>query len=438
MNLRGLSFEAMPPLAVPFRFFITAPLFILLVGGLWLFASPVELLSRWSGLMLASTHGITLGFMLMIMFGALFQVLPVVTGIAMPAAKGLSRLVHFFLTLGVACLCFGLATMHHIWVGAGALCLFVAVIAFATGLFISFPKMRSAPTSWGIRLAALGLLITIGLGFAFITGWLKPELFPGYRAWTNLHLMWGMVGWTLLLVMAVSFQVIPMFYVTPDYPKWVSHFLPAFIFAQLLLFSLSEIFFAADIAPLVMKGQLIMLTISTSSYALYTIYLLRIRKRKATDVTIWFWNTAMVSFVVAALLFLIMLFYQGVFRQQLELLFAGILLTGFAMALITGMLLKIVPFLVWLNIQQKWIKHPSKKMPLSNMQQVIPIAVARRQYQLFVSMLPGFFVILAGYNALWLIKITALQLCISYGYLFYNLFTAKRLFNRLDATLDIT
>jgi len=438
VNLRGLSFDAMPPLVVPYQFFITAPLSLIAIGLLWLFAEPFEFATRWSNLALATTHGITLGFMLMVMFGALFQVLPVVTGIAMPQAKRLSRWVHFFLLIGVICLVSGFYIRHNYLLATGAASVLIAMLLFVTGLFISFPQMRNSPTSWAIRLASFSLLITIGLGIAFIIGWLEPSWFPGYRLWTNVHLLWGIVGWTLLLMMGVSFQIIPMFYVTPDYPKWVSHFLPAAIFGQLVIFTANKIFSLLPSEPKTDSILLILISISVASYAIYTLYLIRQRKRKALDITIWFWNIAMSSLVIATLLFVATLYYQGANLPQLELILAVTALIGFAMALITGMLLKIVPFLVWLNIQQKWIKHPSKKMPLSNMQQVIPIKVAKRQFYLFIAMLPLIFIIMGGFNSVYLIKIAGLQLIITFSYLFYNLYNAKQLYNRLEKQLDET
>jgi len=436
MNLRGLSFEAMPPLIVPYRFFISAPLSIIAIGLLWLFSSPEDLASRWSNFMLATTHGITLGFMLMVMFGALFQVLPVVTGIAMPQANKLARLVHLFLVIGVVCLLIGFAQRQTSLLATGAISTLLALIIFAVGLLICFPQMRNSPTSWAIRLATIGLLITVGLGVAFIIGWLEPSWFPSYRAWTNIHLMWGMLGWTLLLVMGVSFQIIPMFYVTPDYPRWVSHFLPATLFIQLLAYTVSQKFFLLPTNSMTATFQLMLIAITVLSYAVFSLYLIGQRKRKALDVTLWFWKFAMISLLIAAVLFVFELFYQGLYWTQLELILAAVALVGFAMALITGMILKIVPFLVWLNIQQKWIKHPATKMPLSNMQQVIPIRVAKRQFFLFITILPILVVIFAGLNHYWLIKIAGLQLIITYSYLFYTLLNAKTLYQQVSDELD--
>jgi len=77
----GLSFEQAPPFALPLRFFLTAPLFLLAAAGLIVWA-PEALASRWTPQALALTHALTLGFLAMVMLGALMQMLPVVAGAA--------------------------------------------------------------------------------------------------------------------------------------------------------------------------------------------------------------------------------------------------------------------------------------------------------------------------------------------------------------------
>jgi hypothetical protein len=44
----GLSFEQAPPISVPFRFFLTAPLFGMAAGLLLLWQGPAALASRWT------------------------------------------------------------------------------------------------------------------------------------------------------------------------------------------------------------------------------------------------------------------------------------------------------------------------------------------------------------------------------------------------------
>ena len=81
MNMSGLSFNALPPIDLPFRFFLSAPLFIIACALLVLFSGETLWLSRWQPNMLALTHGFTLGFLTMVMMGALLQLLPVIGGI---------------------------------------------------------------------------------------------------------------------------------------------------------------------------------------------------------------------------------------------------------------------------------------------------------------------------------------------------------------------
>ena len=66
-----LSYDRSPPIAAPFRFFLTAPAFGILAGVLLIWAGPNAFLSRWTSEALALTHLVTAGFMLQAMLGAL-------------------------------------------------------------------------------------------------------------------------------------------------------------------------------------------------------------------------------------------------------------------------------------------------------------------------------------------------------------------------------
>ena len=71
----SLSFEQAPPISVPFRFFLTAPLFGVAAGLLLIWFGADALASRWNAPTLALTHLLTVGFMLEAMCGALLQIL---------------------------------------------------------------------------------------------------------------------------------------------------------------------------------------------------------------------------------------------------------------------------------------------------------------------------------------------------------------------------
>jgi len=85
LNIAALSIGQTPPLAVPMPYFLAAPLF-LTAAGVLLMLSPDMLGARWSPQALAATHLVTLGFLAMVMLGALQQVLPVLMGERLPRA----------------------------------------------------------------------------------------------------------------------------------------------------------------------------------------------------------------------------------------------------------------------------------------------------------------------------------------------------------------
>ena len=104
MNMSGLSFNALPPIDLPFRFFLTAPLFIIACALLVLFSGEALWLSRWQPNMLALTHGFTLGFLTMVMMGALLQLLPVIGGVGIAKPRFIATTSHVLYCAGVVAL----------------------------------------------------------------------------------------------------------------------------------------------------------------------------------------------------------------------------------------------------------------------------------------------------------------------------------------------
>ena len=100
MNLDGLSFENIPKFTTPLRFFATAPIFGLLASLLLIM--PDVWLSRWQPQFIAMTHLFTLGFIAMIMFGALTQILPVLGGVGLPNVDKTAPIIHALFVGGVA------------------------------------------------------------------------------------------------------------------------------------------------------------------------------------------------------------------------------------------------------------------------------------------------------------------------------------------------
>jgi len=343
MKIAGLSFSALPPIDLPFRFFITAAIFMLASACLVLWAGEDLWLSRWHPFMLALTHGFTLGFLTMVMLGALLQLMPVIAGIGIPYPRLIASLSHLFLTIGTVSIMLGfifgddwLRYSAIIFLGLG---LGLYLIALA---WVLIKKISQGDSITGFRLAIAALLAVLLLGLALLARNLGLDWLPANKQLTNIHALWGLVGWADLLIIAVSFQVIPMFHVAPAFPKAITRYLPACIFILLLVFILYPTL------------ALPALSLCHGLFALTLFSVIRKHKRKVPDTSIRYWQLAALALLLASTLYFIPNTLWDIYLPlNKELLIAALFIYFYLMSVIQGMLLKILPFLSYTHLQQR-------------------------------------------------------------------------------------
>jgi len=377
MRMSGLSLESIPPLNVPLRFFLTAPWFGVLAALLMLYSGPGLWTSRWNPALIATTHLVTLGFMTMTMLGALFQLLPVLSGVAVPAARPVALLVHAVLVAGVLLLCAGLVSgeFFMLWLAAPLLLLGITgfCIALATRLVT---RVAGGDSIHAIRLAVVALLVTMGLGVYRVVAYAWP--LPAVPELAALHVGWALLGWVLILVMGISFQVIPMFQVTPDYPPWMTRVLPLLLFAALLLSGVGAV-----VAMPAAGWPVLLMAVVALTWAGYSLHLMRFRKRRLPDMSVRFWMLGLSSLSLAAVAFGIFFMQSAAAWPMLDsgtgLMVCGVLMVlGFACSVIMGMLQKIVPFLAYLHLQRQCASDSAAVRSLPHMH-----AIIRPQYSVW-------------------------------------------------------
>ncbi len=367
----GLSLHQAPPIVVPLRFMLTAPGFGVLTSIVLAAAGPEAWISRWNPAVLASTHLLALGFLSMVMLGALLQLLPVVVGSPVGKSRQVSFWVHLMLTAGTLALGSGFlaerAWLFHTAMPllAGAFGVYVVAVARA---FLRAPA--AGATLSAMRLAIAALCATVLLGFTLALVHANDVELTGIRKITTLHLTWGLMGWIGLLVTGVAYQVVPMFQITPSYPPWLMRWLAPVVFALLVAWSLVAYPWSAH-ATLAWAATLleILLASAVVLFGVATVWLQTKRRRRLPDITLWFWRVAMLAVLCAAGLWLARHAGWGFTEESGYPLLLGLLiLVGFAQSVVNGMLYKIVPFLVWLHLQSP----TETRGRLSNMKQVIP------------------------------------------------------------------
>ena len=344
-----LDFRQAPPLSIPLRFMLTAPLFGIAGAALLFWAGADALQSRWHPVALAALHCFTAGFMLQAMIGALWQVMPVVGGVVIAYPAPVAGITHVGLTLGAVLLVQGMlgqfaASSTLLVVGAMLMGGAVAVLIAASlpGLVRTRLGAESARL---LALALLGLAGTVAAGF--MLAWILSggESVGDVAILIDLHATWAFAGWGLPLVAAVALQFVPMFYMTPAYPRLANAYLVGLALALVLAGG------AYLDGSWAMRSGAVLAGLLACGFAAATLSRFAHRRRPRRDATLIGWQLAMISSLIAvALLVGSLVLSHAPPAQALELAFGAQAVLGVFVTLIGAMLLRILPFLASLHL----------------------------------------------------------------------------------------
>ncbi len=177
---------------------------------------------------LIGVHLLTIGWLSLLMLGALHQFVPVITNTRLYSQRlplyslisivaGLAAMLAGFLALG--------GSMHFTpaWLPIGGSLVLTGFVLAAINLWATLRGVRPLPLPAGFVAFGLGFLLLtglIGLGFALAfalprpPGWLLALSAEGL----SLHVAAGLGGWFTLTVMGVSYRLLSMFMLAPDEP----------------------------------------------------------------------------------------------------------------------------------------------------------------------------------------------------------------------------
>ena len=415
---RGLHVDQAPPLDIPFRFFFTAPFFLILCGLVLMKEGQAFLVAPLMAETVATVHLITLGWVATVMFGAMYQMVPVLGGGPVPWLKG-CRWVHVLLIIGVLSLTLEIGVGVHSWfllvasfALGGALILFIVPVGIAL-----FRAPVVHPTLWAMRLAVINLLAVLVMGLIFLGEYAHGFFEIDRYAMVGAHLIWGLFGWIGTLMVGVSFHVLPMFYMMAPFPRreangilvglaltWV--LLPSLIlWFPLLPFWLVWVAASPALVALSLYGKII-------------VGLFRGRKRKKSDTPLRLWQ---VGYLGGALSLIVLIAWPVMETEKLRYLFAVLFLFGFVSSIMTGMLYRIIPFLTWFHRYSSQAGMPGVPM----MDDLTPQKLG--QWQLWnqcLALLVLVGAVMTGWDSL--LRLGGLSLCLAGAMILYLLHFALR------------
>jgi hypothetical protein len=294
--------------------------------------------------LLALTHVVALGWITLAILGATYQLVPV--AIERPLwSERLARWQLAGMVTGI------LGMVGHFWVGrwAGLAWAAALVAAGAVGHLVNVTASLRGIARWtftarclGLALGGLALTLAFGLALAIAHG---HGLVPGgVLAVLPAHFHLAVLGWIAPMIVGVAARVYPMFLLAPEPGRGAAVQLwglglgvPAVV-AGLLL----------DRAVLVGVGALAVAA-ALGTHAAWVVGFARRRKRPALDWGLTFVLTGTACLVPAIGVGLA--FAAGLAAgPRLALAYAVLALGGWVSLTIAGMMLKIVPFLVWYRV----------------------------------------------------------------------------------------
>jgi len=404
MTMKGLSLDQAPPISAPLRFFLTAPLFGIMASVLLFFVEPSVIMSRFSPETIAFVHLITIGVFSLVMLGAVQQMLPVLAGVTLPWALNVARIAHASLSIGVIALVYGLFNSNALSLSVAMVLLGIGFMTLLVAIVVAFKKVDNFTATVRSMVASVSIaFIILMLGEHLLAAHATQNISAWQLILADIHATLAIFGFVGLLIIGVTFQVLPMFYVAPRFKRFCKKYVLWLILTGLLVWSLFSIIFPQGS----WLGKFI-IALFFFAFATTVLKKLKERRRPISDVTIWYWQTGAFSLMIGLLLWLANDFIEEDIVGIVAIFIGG----GFMLSIVTGMLYKIVPFLTWFHL------NALGYMQIPTMRELISARVAKVQYFLYVSAL------VLGIASYWVdaaLSVGAVLLAISFILLEYNL-----------------
>ena len=416
MELAGLSTDQAPPISAPVRFFLTAPLFGILAGILIFFSDAATLMNRFSMESIVVTHAITIGFLSFIMLGSMTQMLPVLAGAKMPKVELVTKSSYILLVIGVMSMLLGLYTSNTVLNIVAFICLGSGflIIIIATALSLRTVVNFNA-TVRGISTSMVFAFFVVLMGLYLLYSYIINDIDSTHMIVANVHSVWAVFGFAVILIIGVAFQVLPMFYVAPKFKAFCKKRVVWLISIGLVIW----MFLSAFYEEYTIIGKL---WIAVFIWAFATTVWLKLsrRRRPISDVTVWYWRSASIFLTLGSFLWI----FDEYFKHE-YIVMVGILIGGFILSIIIGMLYKIVPFLIWFHL------NAMGYMSIPTINEMINKRVAQIQFILFITSLIGF---IFSFYMPHLLKISATSFIISMVLLEYNVISPVLIYVKTKKT----
>lgn len=327
--------------APPFK--LIAPYFVIgmlsfVFSSLLLFGFDVESINSMDNTTLSWVHIFLLGFVMMIIFGAMAQLVPVVLEVGHFAVE-LYYIIYPLLFIGTLMMGYGFLSSPAL-LPYGGIIVLISLLIFVLETFLTISKVKKLNLVMSSVVLAnvflfLGLIfgILMALGYA---GTIDIDVVALLKA----HIYLVLAGYVGITIMGMSLVLLPMFWLSHSFswkPVTYALYMISFGVVAVMLSSL----FDSQILEYLGYGFTV-IALCLYFYQVYIIFKTRVRMDK--DIYL---KSLLFSYVSLFVIIIMGVTYIFTPSQNLLLTIGWLSFLGYITFIINGHLYKIVPFLVW-------------------------------------------------------------------------------------------
>jgi len=362
----GLSTKNAPSVWVVVPHFLIGTISFLVASVFVIFNYPDLLGYHISGPVLSIAHVMMLGWISMIIFGALYQLIPVVMQVKLYSEK-LAYLTLAGLVLGLffliaAFLGYKFQLTNNFIVG-GALVIFAIILFAFNTLKSALSSSEKSISKLYIMASGIYLLLTVLLGLFTVINLSYNLLAVPHTEFMKTHAVIGLVGWFLMLVIGVAAKLMPMFLIVHRTRevllKW------GFYLINSGLLIILAVTFIKQVPEFVDMISFILILAGLVLFLLFNYDVFSHRMRRKLDIGMKLSSIGLIMFALTNLSFIGIYFGNNAFGfpvGRIEIISGLLLIYGFFTGLILGQTYKTLPFIIWLFYYQKLVGK--QKVPL--------------------------------------------------------------------------
>ena len=362
----AISQDFAPPFKLIAPYFIIGAIFFV-ISIVLLFGFDISSLESMDNHTLSWVHIFLLGFVMMVIFGAMAQLVPVVLEVG-HFAVDLYYVIYPLLLIGTILMGYGFLYSPAL-LPYGGIVVLISLLIFVLETFLTIKKVKKFNLVMTSVLLAnsflfLGLIfgIMMALGYA---GTINIDIVSLLKA--HIYLVLG--GYVGITIMGMSLILLPMFWLSHSFSWKPVKYALAIMSVGVISVMLSSIF---NSTVLEYGGYILsIVALGLYFYQIYIIY--KTRVRLDNDIYLHSLLFSYLSLAVSLTMGVIYLFFPN---PNLLLAIGWVLFLGYITFIITGHLYKIVPFLVWYERFSPLIGK--QKVPM--LADMVPVRSAKFQF----------------------------------------------------------